>query len=414
MSKPTTKEKRPKIDSGIEQQLLAMAVEQAAEIFVITDPALSILYANPALEAVTGYTAAEAIGKNLITFLAANSKKNRAAEIRKVLDAGEVWNGRLSNRKKDGAQYEEVATIFPVRNEKGQITHYAAVKRDVTRLVALEAQLLQAQKLESIGQLAAGIAHEINTPIQYVGDNTRFLQDAFEDLLGLVNEYRRFVAAMNGKPGENPLLTAVNEAEELADLEYLASEIPLAVRQSLEGIERVAKIVRAMKEFSHPGTEEKTSVDLNKAIESTVTVSRNEWKYVADLELDLDAELPLVPCLPGEFNQVILNILINAAHAIGDVVSRGSGKKGRIVVRTRREGAWAEIRISDTGPGIPEAIQGKIFDPFFTTKEVGRGTGQGLAIARSAIVDKHGGTIYFETQPGTGTTFIVRLPIGAK
>lgn len=414
MSKPTTKEKQAKIDSGIEQQLLAMAVEQAAEIFVITDPALSILYANPALEAVTGYTAAETIGKNLITFLAANSKKNRAAEIRKVLDAGEVWNGRLSNRKKDGAQYEEVATIFPVRNEKGQITHYAAVKRDVTRLVALEAQLHQAQKLESIGQLAAGIAHEINTPIQYVGDNTRFLQDAFEDLLGLVNEYRRFVAAMNGKSGENSLLTAVNEAEELADLEYLASEIPLAVRQSLEGIERVAKIVRAMKEFSHPGTEEKTSVDLNKAIESTVTVSRNEWKYVADLELDLDADLPQVPCLPGEFNQVILNILINAAHAIGDVVSRGSGKKGRIVVRTRREGAWAEIRISDTGPGIPEAIQGKIFDPFFTTKEVGRGTGQGLAIARSAIVDKHGGTIHFETQPGAGTTFIVRLPIRAK
>ena len=166
-----------------------------------------------------------------------------------------------------------------------------------------------------------------------------------------------------------------------------------------------------MKEFSHPGTEQKSAVNLNDAIESTVTVARNEWKYVADLETDFDPNLPLVPCLPGEFNQVILNLIINAAHAIADAVGKDSGTKGRITISTRRQGDWVEIRLVDTGTGIPEAVRGRIFDPFFTTKPVGKGTGQGLAIARSVIVDKHGGTLTFETRLGQGTAFIICLPV---
>jgi len=155
-------------------------------------------------------------------------------------------------------------------------------------------------------------------------------------------------------------------------------------------------------------------VDLNHAIENTITVAKNEWKYVAEMETDFDPALPPVPCLPGELNQVILNMIINAAHAIADVMGDGSKGKGTIRITTRRDGNWAEIRISDTGTGIPEAIRDRIFDPFFTTKEVGKGTGQGLAIARSMIVDKHGGTIDFETQEGKGTTFIIRLPLEEK
>jgi signal transduction histidine kinase len=175
-------------------------------------------------------------------------------------------------------------------------------------------------------------------------------------------------------------------------------------------VERVATIVKAMKEFSHPGSAEMKAVDLNHAIESTLTISRNEWKYVADTATEFDPHLPVVRCLPGEFNQVILNLVVNAAHAISDVKTRGR-QKGRIIVTTRRDGDWAEIRVRDTGTGIPEAVRGRIFTPFFTTKEVGRGTGQGLAIAHTVVVKKHGGTLDFETEEGKGTTFIIRLPI---
>jgi signal transduction histidine kinase len=198
-------------------------------------------------------------------------------------------------------------------------------------------------------------------------------------------------------------------AEE-ADLEYLREEIPKAIQQSLEGVERVSKIVGAMKEFSHPGTTEKVAIDINRSIESTITVARNEWKYVAELVTDFDLSMQLIPCLPGEFNQVILNMIINAAHAIAAIEDNQSGKKGTITVSTRDQGKYAEIRISDTGTGIPESIRPRIFDPFFTTKEVGKGTGQGLAIAHSVIVDKHGGTIRFESEMGKGTTFVITLP----
>jgi signal transduction histidine kinase len=202
----------------------------------------------------------------------------------------------------------------------------------------------------------------------------------------------------------------VAAAVEKANSGYLFEEIPKAIEQTLEGIARVSKIVSAMKEFSHPGTKEKIPLDINHAIESTITVASSEWKYVADLETDLDPKLPLISCLPGEFNQVILNLIVNAAHAIADVISKGGSEKGVIKIQTRFTDNSAEIRIQDSGTGIPEKVQARIFDPFFTTKEIGKGTGQGLAIARSVVVDKHGGTLHFETEDGKGTTFIIRLP----
>jgi PAS domain S-box-containing protein len=304
--------------------------------------------------------------------------------------------------------------ISPLGDSRRDHPGTIILARDITDRKLMESQLAQAQKLESIGQLAAGIAHEINTPTQYVGDNTRFLQDAFQDLSRLLERYAEVPEALKAGASAEELRAMMQAAAEEADLEYLAEEIPKAVQQSLEGVERVSKIVRAMKEFSHPGTEEKTAIDINNAIESTITVARNEWKYVADLVTDLDRNLPLVPCLPGEFNQVILNLIINAAHAIADVVGRDSGERGTITVSTRYLGDATEIRLADSGGGIPEAIRARIFDPFFTTKEVGKGTGQGLAIARSVIVDKHGGTITFETELGKGTTFVIRLPIAGN
>ncbi|MBI4551893.1 MAG: HAMP domain-containing histidine kinase, partial [Candidatus Latescibacteria bacterium] len=268
-------------------------------------------------------------------------------------------------------------------------------------------------KLQSMGQLAAGIAHEINTPIQYVGDNLRFLQDAFNGLSVLLTQHQRLLAASRAGAVPDTLVRQVESAVETAEIEYLSAEIPKAIQQSLEGIERVVDIVRAMREFVHPDTGEKAMVDLNNAIASTMSVARNEWKYVADLVTRFDPDLPLVPCLPGDFNQVVLNLTVNAAQAIAEVVGDGTNGKGTIIVSTRRDGDWAEVCLNDTGPGIPEDIRSKIFDPFFTTKAVGKGTGQGLAISRAIVEEKHGGTLTFETEMGAGTTFIIRLPMRA-
>ncbi|HIC85794.1 MAG TPA: PAS domain-containing protein [Desulfobacterales bacterium] len=305
-------------------------------------------------------------------------------------------------------------TINPKTNNTGDLLGFILVGADITEHRVMEAQLLQAQKLESVGQLAAGIAHEINTPIQFVGDNIQFLHEAFADLMRLLEAYKKLYDKQGNCEGLAPRLQEARELEEAIDLPFLAKEVPKAIEQSMEGVRRVAKIVGAMKEFSYPDVEEKTPIDLNHAIENTVIVAKNEWKYVAELITDLDPNLPPVPCLPGEFNQVILNLIINAAHAISDVVKEQEGKKGKITITTRRIEDWVEIRVSDTGTGIPEEIRDRIFDPFFTTKEVGKGTGQGLAIARSMVVNKHKGSIEFETEVGKGTTFIIRLPLKEK
>jgi PAS domain S-box-containing protein len=283
---------------------------------------------------------------------------------------------------------------------------------DITERIGLEVQLRQAQKLEGIGQLAAGIAHEINTPTQYVGDNISFLKESW----GAVAEFLNFCGTIRSEccPGPVPPehLEQFCRLHEKCDLEYLLKEIPSAIDQSMEGVQRVAKIVKGFKEFSHPGSEEKRAINLNRAIESTITVARHVWKYCADVVTEFDAALPLVPCLVGEFNQVMLNLIVNSAHAISDVIEeRGTPEKGTITIGTRQEGPWATISVADTGAGIPLEIQSRVFEPFFTTKEVGKGTGQGLALAHVAIVKRHQGQLSFESKVGHGTTFFVRLPL---
>lgn len=273
----------------------------------------------------------------------------------------------------------------------------------------MEVELRNAQKLESVGQLAAGIAHEINTPTQFVGDNTRFLQESFGDVNRILAAAE---AAVSSQSPDAPVnLSDLKQALVESDLDFLKDEIPKALDQSLEGLNRVSRIVGALKEFSHPGVEQRASTDIRRAIESTLAVATNEWKYVAEVQTKFDPDLEPVPCFPGEFNQALLNIIVNAAHSIGDVLGDRGVERGRLSIETRRLDEWAEIRVSDTGAGIPSEIQERIFDPFFTTKEVGKGTGQGLYITHSVVVQKHGGRVDFETEEGVGTTFIIQLPL---
>jgi Signal transduction histidine kinase regulating C4-dicarboxylate transport system len=276
-----------------------------------------------------------------------------------------------------------------------------------------QAALLQAQKMESIGQLAAGIAHEINTPAQYVRDNLAFvckakqiLDHVFDMTFGIVDAARA--------QGVAPELVAALDAQiGSSKFQYLRKQTPEALQQSLEGLDRITKIVSAMKAFSHPSAGEKEPVDLRELVATTVTVARNEWKYVAEVETDFADDVPRVPCLRDEIGQVLLNLVVNAAHAIGDTLVPGEREQGRIRIVLRRAGdSHVDLCVSDDGPGIPEAIRNKVFDPFFTTKPVGKGTGQGLAIAYSTVVEKHQGQIFFEPSPNQrGTTFVVRLPL---
>ncbi|MGD9849717.1 MAG: PAS domain S-box protein [Nitrospirales bacterium] len=303
-------------------------------------------------------------------------------------------------------------TLNPIKDEKeGKVPGLLILGGDISEQTELETQLILAQKMESVGQLAAGIAHEINTPTQFVSDNLHFLQDSFSAIQTVLMTYDHLLQSLGAGSSDPQLVNRTKSTLAKVDLDFMNEEIPKALNQSLDGAERIAKIVRAMKDFSHPGTAQKQLLDLNRTIESTSTVATNEWKYVANLVTDFDPTLPLVPCLPGEFNQVILNLLINAVHAISDSRTQSKESMGTITISTREKGEWVEVQITDTGTGIPEAARGKIFDPFFTTKTVGKGTGQGLTIAHDIIINKHGGTLTFETELGKGTTFVIRLPL---
>jgi two-component system NtrC family sensor kinase len=284
-------------------------------------------------------------------------------------------------------------------------------KRAEAALRRNEALLRHSQKMEALGQLAAGVAHEINTPAQYVTDNLAFLQRAFRGLLeplrlatGLLDEARV------GKVPDSTI-ARLEAALEDAEIDFVVEQAPRALEQSLDGIRRVSSIVAAMKGFSHPSSAQKEPADLREIIETTLNVSRNRWKYVADVTTEVDPDLPFVPCLRDELSQVILNVIVNAADSISDRTQSGANGKGTITVTARSQGEWAELRVGDTGAGIPEGIRSQIFDPFFTTKPVGKGTGQGLAIAHAVIVDKHGGEIFFETDPNQGSTFVIRIPM---
>jgi PAS domain S-box-containing protein len=389
---------------------LAAVVECADAAIISHDFSGEILTWNRGAERIYGYSPEEMIGRTIAPLIPADRQQENHQILERLGRGESIQHLETTRLTKSGVLIHVLLTISPIRDSSGAVLGMAQVAWDITQIKDLERQLAQTQKLESIGHLAAGIAHEINTPIQYIGDNGKFLQDAFNDLLTSVGSNAG--AALSAEPVEGKPLPSQQELDQ-GVLEFLRVEIPKAIEQLLEGVDQVARIVRAMKEFSHPGPVEKLPLDINRAIESTILVSKNEWKYVAEVTTELDHAIPPVPCVAGEFNQVILNLIVNAAHAISDVV-RGTNEKGAIHISTKGNGSYAEVRISDTGCGIPEAIQSKVFDPFFTTKPVGQGTGQGLAIAHSVIVQKHRGTITLESKPGQGTTLTIKLPLEAR
>jgi len=366
-----------------------------------------ITLVNPALERMLGYPADQLTNRSAFELI--HPEERASAEE----DLVRLWSGtgdtHLTARRfihRDGTTVYTNISLSCARDSENRPLFSIAVVEDVTERTCLEIELRHAQKLESVGRLAAGIAHELNTPIQFVGDNLAFLQSAFLDLVALCGVYEEVLAPLrSGLSADHA--QRLEDAEAQADMEYVRTHSGSAFGATQHGVGRVSAIVKAMRSFAHPDGGQKTLADLNEAVRNTLVVGANELKYVAEVETSF-GDLPLIACHLGDLNQVILNLLVNAAHAIADVVGE-TGDKGRIRVSTYREDQGIVIAIADSGTGIPEAIRQRIFDPFFTTKEVGRGTGQGLSISRS-VVERHGGTLTFETAMGRGTTFFLRLP----
>jgi PAS domain S-box-containing protein len=376
-------------------------IESALDGIVLLDVDGKIEVLNATAEKMFGCAQKDVAGKSFVDVLAAQSSRDSLAQALSLHLSRSATGARSAEceavgRRGGGQEFPMECKIS--RFETGAGSGLCAFVRDLTEKRRLETDLQQAQKLEAVGRLAAGIAHEINTPIQFIGDNTQFLNEAFTSLCTLQAKLADAVSP-EARPG-------LAELEQELDIEFVRQQVPKTLENTLRGVERVATIVRGMKEFAHPDQTDMVATDLNRAILATLEVARSEYKYVADVETDL-GELPMVVCHGGDLNQVILNIVVNAAHAIADA-AKTTQARGKISISTRREHDEVVVTISDTGTGIPEGIRNKVFDPFFTTKEVGRGTGQGLAIARK-IVEKHRGSIRFETEPGKGTTFYLRL-----
>jgi two-component system NtrC family sensor kinase len=305
---------------------------------------------------------------------------------------------------------EGEAIYNEIRVVRGGEDEAICIVRDVTREKVAEEHLSRGQKLEAIGQLAAGLAHEINTPMQYIGDNLHFAKEVLPDLLGLLDAFHSAIRDNMTTVIPAKVVELLAERAEAIDLTYLRETLPTVFSSALEGVAQVSKIVGAMKTLEHVGNQARAPTNLNALLENTVVVATNAWTDVAELSLQLAPTLPLVDCVAGEIAQVVLNLVVNAAQAIRDKVGT-SGKKGALTIATSLQGQDVELRVSDDGVGIAEAIRERVFDPFFTTRPVGQGTGQGLAQVHAAVVKLHGGTVRFDSQQGRGTTFVVRLPV---
>jgi len=400
-------------NARVEKQYRTLFKSSLDAIMILAPPDWRFASVNPACLAMFGAEDGAALAATTPWNLSPKCQADGCRSDEKAREMLQTAIGKGSHvfewryKRLDGEEFP--ATVQLIRIRLAGQTQLQATVRDETESRQLEADLAHAQKLEAVGQLAAGIAHEINTPTQFVGDSVHFLEEACEDLTWLVKRYRTALETLETDETHAELLTDIKAAEEKADLEYLREHMAPAFARCREGIGRIATIVSAMKEFAHPDSSEKQPADINHALADTLTISCNEYKYVADVKTHFGA-IPLVECLIGNLNQVFLNLIVNAAHAVGAKVE-GSGEKGMITVRTSEDGDDVLVEVSDTGCGMPPEVRTRIFDPFFTTKGVGKGSGQGLAIARSIIVDKHQGTITCDSTPGKGTTFTVRIPI---
>lgn len=403
--------KRAELDCSLAAKERKQLLKAIPSILICVSGSEIVTQWNPVSEQVFGIPAGDVLGKPFAECgIGWNREQVREGVVRCLSSRESIRVDNIPFTRNDGYEGILGITLRSIQAGPGERPGFLLLGADITKRLALEARLGQARKLEAVGQLAAGIAHEINTPLQYIGDNVKFLQDGFTDLLNTLSGYEKVLQAARQGQVSGQLIEAAEKSVREADLDFLAEEIPSAILQTLEGLEHVSRIVRSMKDFSHPGSSRKTHVDINKALESTVTVSRSEWKYVADITLDLSESLSQVPGLPGELNQVFLNMITNAAHAIEERTGPDPASKGRITISSRERGNTVIITFTDTGAGMPDHVRARIFDPFFTTKEVGKGTGQGLHISRQVITEMHGGRIDVETRQGQGTTFIITLP----
>ncbi|NQY74204.1 MAG: HAMP domain-containing protein [Candidatus Margulisbacteria bacterium] len=345
---------------------------------------------NAAGTTLSGYDEQELIGKSVSTILSVPFHS---------LSSSPEEHCILS---KSGKKIPVLITLSKIGNiQDASLGAYVITAKNIEKLKALEVKLHQAAKLESIGTLSAGVAHEINTPIQYVGDNLSFFSESYSSLLKLLKQYKK----------QNLDNEWIKKIKKEIQYNYLIKELPLAINGALEGIQRVRKIVHSMKDFSHLEMKEtKELSDINKAIESTINISKNEWKYHSDIKVHFNSNIPEIYCFIGDIKQVVLNIIINASHAVEDAINKKIITKGIIQIKTDLKDGMVSIDISDNGIGIPQSIKEKIFDPFFTTKPVGKGTGQGLSLAYRAIVTKHKGTLSVESKPNLGTTFTIHIP----
>ena len=426
-------EARRRVQSALDLRNAALdAASTHIMIVDVRDERRQIAYVNRALAVEHGYDGAESLIGQSVFILGAGLDASARAVISQMVVESRAARAEFEFTRRDGTKFLCGIAFAPLLDSNGEMTHYVTLGADITRRKederrekGLREQLLSemrerekmsielrlAQKLESVGRLASGLAHEINTPIQYVCDSVHFLTSACKDIESVLNAYRTRFQALTGESDLREELLQLQATEASLDMEFLAVEVPKALGRTLEGADRVAGIVRAMKEFAYPDQAVHAEADLNRSLATTLVVAKNEYKYLAEVETCL-GELPFVVCNAGEINQVFLNLIVNAAHAIQD-----SGKDtstGRIGIETRVNGDVVEIIVSDNGCGIDAAVVEKIFDPFYTTKEVGRGTGQGLSIARSIIIDKHGGRIEVDSTPGVGTRFVVTLYVNGK
>jgi PAS domain S-box-containing protein len=404
------------------EQFLSDVTNSMSEGFVVLDRQGVVKFSNPECEWLLGWDGLEMAGREFVTLVYGDKHVEKEDSVKSAID--QTLTDGLTRTgyddvfvHKEGRELDVAYSVSPLLREEddtGVVVTFNDIserKRADEERMNLERQLNQTHKMEAVGHLAGGIAHEINTPIQYVGDNLRFIKESEEDIETLLKEYSSLLKKASEIPGLEAEVRRVKETMEEIDLAYLEEEAPNAIEQSIAGASQVAQIVMAMKEFAHPGSKDMALTDMNRIITNAVAVCKNEWKYIADTELKLGDNLPQLECLGGEISQVVLNLVINAAQAID---AAKLGKKGKITITTTYCGDYIEVRVADTGTGIPAEVQEHIFNPFFTTKDVGSGTGQGLAIAQDIVVGKHHGELFFETEVGSGTTFVMRLPLSRK
>ena len=372
-----------------QSRLLEQAVGQLESSVAVTDRSGKIGYANPAAREATGLSGDQSDGCDAAALMRTESEREVWDQAWSEAQAGRIGVGSIQ-----AADRELALTITPVTDKAGEIVNFIVILNDVSRERELERRLHRIQKMEAIGSMAAGIAHEINTPTHFIASNAYYLSEVVAKMTAVLRE-----AGLEGavaESGQGPVLD-LQEAEQ-------------AAKAILNGVDRISRIVTAVRRLSYPGKEKRQSCDVNQAVDEVLALARNEYKYVADVETDLEPDLPLVMCRPAELGQVVLNLVVNAAQAIGD---RSNGR-GLIRVSTRvdQESGRVMLDVADDGPGVPEDIAGRIFDPFFTTKAIGQGTGLGLAFCQAVVVDQLGGSLDFSSKPGRGTTFTIQLPLG--